>query len=213
MARYDWRDRDDDRRDRRREERDREDFGQADYSRDYVYDAESRSGYRADDRIREEMDDYGQADFSDDWAYDRERGRPYRRFTEEDREMRERYEGERYGDREREVRERREPRSWVERAEAFFTGREDERGPARPRRRRGPSDRVLWAVIVQRLKDQRGLDLRDVDVQVEDAEVTLNGTVRRKEEKRRIEDIVDVDGIRHVQNNLRVRDRGHWTFL
>jgi hypothetical protein len=212
MARYDWRDRDDDRRDRRREERDREDFGQADYSRDYAYDKESRSGYRADERIREELDDYGQADFSDDWAYDRERGRPYRRYSEEDREMRERHEDERYGDR---GRDRREPRSWAERAEAFFTGRDGERGaaPWRARRRRGPSDRVLWAVIVQRLKDERGLDLRDVDVLVEDAEVTLNGTVRRKEEKRRIEDVVDVDGVRHVQNNLRVRDRGHWTFL
>jgi len=215
MARYDWRDRDDDRRDRRRDERDREDFGQADYSGDYAYDAESRSGYRADDRIREEFDDYGQADFSDDWAYDRERSRPYRRFFEEDREMRERYGDERDSDRERDLRDRREPRSWAERAGAFLTGRDAERGPApwRMRRRRGPSDRVLWAVIVQRLRDQRGLDLRDVDVMVEDAEVTLNGTVRRKEEKRRIEDVVDVDGVRHVQNNLRVRDRGHWTFL
>ncbi|MDB5467873.1 MAG: hypothetical protein JWQ46_2635, partial [Phenylobacterium sp.] len=47
---------------------------------------------------------------------------------------------------------------------------------------------------------------------VENAEVTLNGTVRRKEDKRRIEDIADIDGVRHVQNNLRVRDRG-WTFI
>jgi hypothetical protein len=213
MARYDWRDRDEDRRDERRKPREREDFGQADYSSDYGYDPDSRRGYRADERIQEEADDYGQADYSEDWAYDRERGRPYRRFSEEDREGRERYEEERYAERgrEREARERREPRSWADRAGAFFTGRDtDER---RARRRRGPSDRVLWAVIVQRLKDQRGLDLHDVEVLVEDAEVTLNGTVRRKEEKRRIEDVVDVEGVRHVQNNLRVRDRGHWTFL
>jgi hypothetical protein len=215
MARYEWRERDEDRREWRREPRDRDDFGQADYSQDYAYDAESRTGYRADERLREEADDYGQADFSDDWAYDRESGRPYRRYSEDDRETRERYRDERYADSDREYRERREPRSWADRAGAFLTGRDVDRGPdeRRARRRRGPSDRVLWTVIVQRLKDARGLDLHDVEVIVEDAEVTLNGTVRRKEEKRRIEDIVDVDGVQHVQNNLRVRDRGHWTFL
>jgi len=209
MARYEWRERDEERRNGRRDPRDREDFGQADYSSDYAYDPDSRTGYRADERTRENADDYGQADYSDDWAYDRERGRSYRRFSDDDREMGERYEEERYADRDREDRER-EPRSWADRAGAFFTGRDvDERRS----RRRGPSDRVLWAVIVQRLKNQRSLDLHDVEVLVEDAEVTLNGTVRRKEDKRRIEDTVDVDGVRHVQNNLRVRDRGHWTFL
>jgi osmotically-inducible protein OsmY len=65
---------------------------------------------------------------------------------------------------------------------------------------------VLWTVIVERLESQRGLDLRDVEVLVDEAEVTLNGTVRRKEDKRRIEDIADLDGVRHVQNNLRVRE-------
>ena len=60
--------------------------------------------------------------------------------------------------------------------------------------------------FVERLEDVRGLDLRDVEVLVENAEVTLNGTVRRKEDKRRIEDIADLDGVRHVQNNLRVRE-------
>lgn len=218
MPRYDWRDRDEDRRDWRRDPRDREDFGQADYSEDYGYDAESRSGYRADERMGEEADDYGQADFSEDWVYDRDRGRVYRRRSEEEREMRERYEDERSADRDRDpdpdYRDRPEPRSWADRAGAFFMGRDVDRpGERRVQRRRGPSDRVLWAVIVERLKGQRGLDLRDVEVLVEDAEVTLNGTVRRKEDKRRIEDVVDVDGVRHVQNNLRVRDRGHWTFL
>jgi osmotically-inducible protein OsmY len=66
---------------------------------------------------------------------------------------------------------------------------------------------------MERLDDERRLDLRDVDVSVRDAEVTLNGTVRHKTDKRRIEDVADIDGVRHVQNNLRVRDRGHWTFL
>lgn len=209
MPRSDWRDRGEDR--GREAPRGRDDFGQADYSDDWRYDPDSRTGYRAADRM-DEREDYGQADYSDDWAYDRDRGRPYRRHAE-DRSEAERHDdrrpdGDRY-DRER-YEDRREPRSWMDRAGDFLAGRDE--GASRSRRR-GPSDRVLWTVIVQRLKAHRGLDLHDVEVIVEDAEVTLNGTVRRKEEKRRIEDIADVDGVRHLQNNLRVRDRGHWTFL
>jgi hypothetical protein len=215
-----------DRWEERRDWRDsQEDFGQADFSSDYAYDPERRTGYRAADEAGRRADDFGQADYSTDYAYDADRGRAYRRFSEEDRD---------YGDpddpdhnygrrtargdyrldqppggyrddydaRDRGVGER--GRSWAGRAGAFFTGR-DAGEPER--RRRGPSDRVLWAVIVERLEDQRGLDLRDVEVLVENAEVTLNGTVRRKEDKRRIEDIADLDGVRHVQNNLRVRER------
>ena len=52
-----------------------------------------------------------------------------------------------------------------------------------------------------------------IEVIVEDAEVTLNGKVRHKADRRRIEDVVDIDGVRHVQNNLRVHEHGHWTFL
>ena len=215
MPRYDWRDRDEDR--HSRDSRDQEDFGLSDYSRDWRYDPESRTGYRAADRASGRDDDYGQADYSRDWAYDRERG-PVRRYAGEDLD--------------RDERIRREPRSWMDRAGDFLAGRptdderrgydarrdEDERRAERRyderrTRRRGPSDRVLWAVIVERLEDQRGLDLRDVEVLVDDGEVTLNGSVRRKEDKRRIEDIADVDGVRNVQNNLRVRDRPRWTFL
>ena len=156
---------------------------------------------RADPRDRA---DYGQADYSSDWAYDRDQG-PYRRYSEEDREYARRMNSGDYPPVDA------PPRSWMDRAGDFFAA-----GPAReraPRHRRGPSDRVLWAVIAERLEDERRLDLRDVEVIVEDCEVTLNGTVRRKEDKRRIEDVADIEGVRHVQNNLRVRDREHWTFL
>jgi hypothetical protein len=203
MPRFDWRDRGEDRRAWRDDPRDRADFGQADYSNDYGYDPDARSGYRAADRVEPRDDDYGQADYSTDGAHDRQRSR-HRRYSEDDREMRP---DERYA----EPRDGREPRSWMDRAGEFLTGRDVEDRPLG--RRRGPSDRVLWTVIVERLTDQRGLDLNDVEVLVDNAEVTLNGTIRRKEDKRRIEDVVDIDGVRHVQNNLRVRDRGHWTFL
>lgn len=100
-----------------------------------------------------------------------------------------------------------QPRSWLDRAAEVFAPQ------TRPVRRRGPSDRVLWTVIVERLEAQRRLDLSDVDLIVEDAEVTLNGTVRRKADKRRIEDVADIEGVRHVQNNLRVREAEGWAFI
>lgn len=226
----------DERRDDRRDWRDppaREDFGQADFSSDYAYDPVQRAGYHAADEAGRRGDDYGQADYSTDYAYDPEQGRGYRRFSEDDRDYGGRDDPERgrgYHMGQAETYRRGEPpprhherdpretrrhgddrdhgpgersRSWIDRAGDFFVGRDD--GEQAPRRR-GPSDRVLWAVIVERLEDQRGLDLRDVEVLVEHGEVTLNGTVRRKEDKRRIEDIADLDGVRHVQNNLRVRE-------
>lgn len=201
-------------RDWMREARGREDFGQADFSRDYAYDPDRRSGYRAADEDFQE-DDYGQADYSTDYAFYPERGRAYRRFSDEDRRGTPAEADRAYGQRMDEGDYRRgshtgeRSRSWADRAGAFFSGREEGRAV---RRRRGPSDRVLWAIIVERLEAARGLDLRDVEVFVEDAEVTLNGTVRRKEDKRRIEDIADLDEVRHVQNNLRVRDAGRRWF-
>jgi len=198
----------------------REDFGQADFSRDYVYDPDRRAAHRTAEDAGRRGDDYGQADYSDDYAYDPDRGRAYRRFSDEDRDHPGRVEADRgYGrrldtgdyrrdePREQELGERH--RSWRDRAGAVFGGRETE---STLRRRRGPSDRVLWAVIVERLEEERGLDLRDVEVMVENGEVTLNGTVRRKDDKRRIEDIADLEGVRNVQNNLRVREGGRRWF-
>ena len=43
--------------------------------------------------------------------------------------------------------------------------------------------------------------------------VTIPHELRRTEARRRIEDIVDIDGVRHVQNNLRARDTGRWTLF
>jgi hypothetical protein len=214
-------DREDLGRDDPRERRDREDYGLADFSYDYRYDPDRRAGYRVQELGRR-REDFGQADYSEDYVYDPDRVRAYRRFSdaERDPESDERIYGRgmgyseyrrgappRYAD----ARDGREDidvgehgRSWMDRAGDFFAGRGSAEGA---HRRRGPSDRVLWAVIVERLEDQRGLDLRDLEVLVEDGEVTLNGTVRRKDDKRRIEDIADVEGVRNVQNNLRVRER------
>ncbi|THD54874.1 BON domain-containing protein [Phenylobacterium sp.] len=208
MAREDWQDREEDRRRMALRGGERGDFGQADYSGDYGYDPAARSGYRVEDSVQPASNDYGQADYSTDYAYDPARGEAYRRESGPDRDYGRRMDS---GD----YRPLGQPRSWMDKAGDFFSP--GPRAPRvdthAPRPRRGPSDRVLWAVILERLEDQRGLDLRDLEVVVDDAEVTLNGTVRHKADKRRIEDIADIDGVRHVQNNLRLREHGHWTFL
>lgn len=163
---------------------------------------------RLRDRDRE---DYGQADYSNMYGYDpRTRtgykafddGRPdddYRRLDERQRRDEPRY----FDDRRRD--------------DDYRRGHHDERldyeREHRRSRRDGPSDRVLWAVIMERLEDERRLDLREVRVEVHDGEVFLDGMVRHKGDKRRIEDIADIDGVRNVQNNLRVRERSRWTFL
>ncbi|PZQ63567.1 MAG: hypothetical protein DI570_08510 [Phenylobacterium zucineum] len=169
MRREDWRDEEAERlrrlRDRERVEADRDDYGQADYSNLYGYDARNRTGYRAYDDGRRSLGAPGP-----------HAERPF--YDERDR-----------GDMARHERD------------------------VRRGRRDGPSDRVLWAVIMERLEDERRLDLSDVDLDVRDGEVFLNGTVRHKDDKRRIEDVADIDGVRNVQNNLRLRERRRWTFL
>lgn len=199
MSRDDWRHRDEDqvRRAARRSptEAPRDDFGQADYSTDYVYDPHSRTGHRAEADLDRDRRDYGQADYSSDWAYDNHTGRAYRRYGDE-------------GPAPGAPPPAEPPRSWMDRAGGFLGAGRHRQEHDRAPRRSGSSDRVLWAVIVERLEDERRLDLRDVEVIVERGEVTLNGSVRRKQDKRRIEDIADIDGVGHVQNNLRVHERG-----
>jgi osmotically-inducible protein OsmY len=48
-------------------------------------------------------------------------------------------------------------------------------------------------------------------VTVANGEVTLDGTVPSREQKRRAEDVVDdLSGVRNVQNNLRVKESSGW---
>ncbi|WP_337188336.1 BON domain-containing protein [Phenylobacterium sp.] len=147
-------------------------------------------------------DDYGQADYSERYGYDPRTRSGYRVHDDGRSPYAGGLPGSRYvaprDARERDARER----------DARETEWERRRG-----RRDGPSDRVLWAVVTERLDAERRLDLRDVEVDVIDGEVILDGTVRHKADKRRIEDVADIDGVRNVQNNLRVRERGRWTFL
>jgi osmotically-inducible protein OsmY len=78
-------------------------------------------------------------------------------------------------------------------------------------RGRGPrgytrSDDRIQEDVNDRLTDDWSLDASDVEVSVSNCEVTLNGQVSSRDDKRHAEDLVDsVSGVRHVQNNLRVR--------
>lgn len=166
---------------------DRRDFGQADYSEDYGYDPRTRSGYRQEPEIRH--DDYGQADFSRDYAYDPAARTAHRReddFRDDDRRFDER---------------RGEARSFERPAER----RLDERD-----RQRGASDRLIRAIVTERIDSDRRLDSSDIEVRVEDGVVFLDGTARSRDEKRRAEDLAEIDDVIDVVNGLRLRAKTGW---
>ena len=77
------------------------------------------------------------------------------------------------------------------------------RGPANYTR---SDDRILEDTC-DKLTEDWGVDARNVQVTVQNGEVTLDGTVENRRQKRRAEDIVhDLSGVGHVQNNLRITD-------
>ncbi|MXP42903.1 BON domain-containing protein [Altererythrobacter sediminis] len=79
-------------------------------------------------------------------------------------------------------------------------------------RGRGPknysrSDERIKEDVSDHLTDDGSLDASDIEVTVSSGEVTLDGNVSSRMDKRRAEDCAyRVSGINHVQNNLRVKD-------
>ena len=164
----------------RREDADyRDDFGQADYSQDFGYDPEQRAGYRLDRDEAARNDDYGQADYSRDYAYDPGTRAGYRR----------------------EASPPDEPRTWRGRPAHpdHVTRRERERDAA---------DRRIFAIVSERLEHDRRVDTSDVELRVENRVVFLDGAVRTREGKRRIEHMAELDGVADIVNALRVREAG-----
>jgi hypothetical protein len=73
-------------------------------------------------------------------------------------------------------------------------------------RRYSRSDERVREDVSDRLTDDWLLNASDVEVEVSNCEATLNGQVNSRADKRRAEDIVEgISGVRHVQNNLRVK--------
>jgi osmotically-inducible protein OsmY len=96
-------------------------------------------------------------------------------------------------------------REWDHRkaeTEAELRGEHRGRGPKGYRR----SDARIADDINDRLTDDPHIDASHIEVSVKEGEATLAGTIFRREDKRRAEDIADaVSGVTHVQNNLRLR--------
>ena len=75
---------------------------------------------------------------------------------------------------------------------------------------RGPrgyqrSDARINEDVCDRLCDAPDIDASNIDVRVENGEVTLSGSVFDRTDKRRAEDLIEnVSGVREVHNNLRV---------
>ncbi|AZQ69668.1 BON domain-containing protein [Silicimonas algicola] len=96
-------------------------------------------------------------------------------------------------------------------ASDFAGGGQPSSGERQNHRGRGPkgykrSDDRIREDVNDRITDDGSLDASDISVEVSDQEVTLNGTVQTRWEKRRAEDCAEsVSGVGHVQNNLRVK--------
>ena len=109
-------------------------------------------------------------------------------------------------------------RGWLDRASETVAGwfGADDEGRERGYRGHGPSgykrsDERIMEDACDALTEDWGVDARQISVMVSDGEITLDGTVPSRDQKRRAEDCVeDLSGVRHVQNNLRVQERGAW---
>jgi BON domain-containing protein len=86
--------------------------------------------------------------------------------------------------------------------------------PVGPHAGRGPrgytrSDERIREDVCDRLAQHGYVDASDIDVRVSDGEVTLEGGVRERQEKRIAEDVAErVAGVRDVHNLLRVNREG-----
>jgi osmotically-inducible protein OsmY len=142
--------------------------------------------------------DYDQSDY--DWDQGRWRagnqsyGGMYNRDYEQDRWRRggQRYRG----------------RSYDMPATSAYTEDWQVRGPFTGRGPRGyqRSDDRIREDVCDRLTQHGLIDASDIEVRVENCEVTLTGTVDSREAKRMAEDVSDaVQGVREVHNQVRVK--------
>ena len=101
--------------------------------------------------------------------------------------------------------------SWFGDHDAERRRRQDHYGRG-PRNYTRSSDRIREDVN-DRLTDDPRVDASDIEVAVSGTEVTLSGTVRSRDQRRRAEDIAEsVSGVTHVQNNVRVKNQDQsWT--
>lgn len=114
----------------------------------------------------------------------------------------------------------RNERGWFERAgdevASWFGDEEAARRRRQDHRGRGPSGYVRSDERVQEdvndaLTEDWFVDASDIQVSVANGDVTLDGTVSSRDEKRRAENVIeDLSGVKNVQNNLRVSQSTTW---
>jgi osmotically-inducible protein OsmY len=95
-----------------------------------------------------------------------------------------------------------------------YTGQDSSsRGAGRGFSGRGPkgyqrSDERIKEQLSDRLMDDDNIDATEITIEVKNGEVTLNGTVNSREEKRAAEDLAERSpGVREVQNHLRINQK------
>jgi len=95
--------------------------------------------------------------------------------------------------------------SWFGDDDAARRRQQDHRGsgPANYTR----SDQRILEDVCDTITNDRHVDGRQIQVTVQDGEVTLDGTVTSRRQKRHAEDLThDLSGVKHVQNNLRIKE-------
>lgn len=96
---------------------------------------------------------------------------------------------------------------------SWFGDDDAERRREMDHRGRGPSnykrsDERLMEDACERLTHDPRVDARQIKVTAKDNEITLDGHVSSRFQKREAEDSVhEISGVKHVQNNLRIADR------
>jgi osmotically-inducible protein OsmY len=70
------------------------------------------------------------------------------------------------------------------------------------------SDERIREDVSDRLMHDDSLDATNIEVEIDNGEVTLSGPVENRADKRRAEDCIEnVGGVKHVQNNIRVGEK------
>jgi len=73
------------------------------------------------------------------------------------------------------------------------------------------SDERIKEDVNDRLSDDVFVDASEIEVTVNQGEVTLMGTVNERSQKRRAEDIAEqVSGVKNVENRIRVTSSSQW---
>lgn len=99
--------------------------------------------------------------------------------------------------------------AWLDGRDAVVRRQTDANHRGRGPRNYVRSDDRIRDDINDRLSEDPDIDASDMEVSVAEGEVTLTGTVTERFAKRHAEDIAEsITGVRHVQNNLRVKGAG-----